>query len=152
MPVKPPFFPQGKSHTCACACLRMVLAYNGRVISEEQAIAASGTRPPGSYSKQIVAAAHYNEFKNSWDGPLTFKSLQEKVSAGLLPITYLYKRPQTTRVAHAVIIYEITGGGDEDVVRFIDPALPEPGDGALSVADFRRYWDSAGNITIIIKK
>jgi ABC-type bacteriocin/lantibiotic exporter with double-glycine peptidase domain len=126
----------------------MVFAYYGLVIPEDQVAAACGTRPFGTYPKQAVAAAHHYGFKDTSNGPLSFRTLREKASAGLLPITYISMRIQTHHAAHAVVVYEITGEADEDLVRFIDPALEEPGEGEMSVAEFKTSWQS----TIIVSR
>jgi ABC-type bacteriocin/lantibiotic exporter with double-glycine peptidase domain len=130
----------------------MVLAYHGTVIPEDQVAQACGTTHVGTFPKGAVRAAHHYGFGRTSNSPLTFRSLREKVAAGLLPITYIERQIQTPRAAHAVVVYEITGERDEDVVRFIDPALGEPGEGELSVAEFKTYWRSAGMATILVRK
>jgi ABC-type bacteriocin/lantibiotic exporter with double-glycine peptidase domain len=130
----------------------MVLAYHGTVIPEDQVAEACGTTHVGTYPNGAVKAAQQFGFGATSNRPLTFRTLREKVATGLLPITYIYRRAATPRVAHAVVVYEITGEADDDVVRFTDPALEEPGEDELPVAEFKTSWTSAGTVTIIVGK
>jgi ABC-type bacteriocin/lantibiotic exporter with double-glycine peptidase domain len=150
VPAKPPFFPQQKKNTCVCAALRMVLAYHGKVIPEYQVAQACGTTHRGTIPEGAVRAARHFEFGNTSIVRLTLGGLRRKVDAGLLPITYIDRR--NAPWAHAVIVYEITGERDEDLVRYIDPALEDPGEAEMLVAEFKTYWRNAGMVAILVRK
>jgi ABC-type bacteriocin/lantibiotic exporter with double-glycine peptidase domain len=150
VPAKPPFFPQERKNTCVCASLRMVLAYHGTVIPENLVATACGTTAKGTYPDGAVKGAHSYGFERTSALRLTFGSLWEKVVAGRLPITYIDRRDAPW--AHAIVVYEITGERDEDLVRYIDPALEDPGMAEMSVAEFKIYWKSAQFYTIVVRR
>lgn len=128
----------------------MVLAYHGTVIPEEQVAQACSTTHRGTVPEGAVRAARHFGFRSTSAVRLTFGGLREKAVAGLLPITYIDRRDAPW--AHTVVVYEITGERDEDLVRYIDPALEDPGEGVMPVAEFKAYWRNAQFYTVLVRK
>lgn len=85
---KPPLYMQEKSDSCLPACLRMVLASKGVVLSEESLRELCDWSPGGAVSStNVVAAARGLGFVRSReDYGLRLHDLRDSTRAGLLPI------------------------------------------------------------------
>lgn len=150
--VKPPYISQDDDDACVPVCLRMLFAYHCDEVSEAELIEACETDKEGTLPSKAVEVAHRRGFKNSSTSRVSFETLRELVGEGLMPIAYVDFLPRIPPVAHALIVYEITGDADSGTVRFLDPDKKKGGDKALSTGEFLRQWGNANFRIIVVKR
>jgi ABC-type bacteriocin/lantibiotic exporter with double-glycine peptidase domain len=152
VPVKPPHFSQDDDAACVAACLRMLFAYHGVEASEAELAEACETDTEGTLPSKAVEVARRYGFPASETRRVSFETLRELVGEGLMLIAYVDVLPRIPPVAHALVIYEVTGEDEIGTVRFMDPDKIKGGDHELPVAEFVRQWANANFRVIIVKR
>jgi len=143
---KPPFYAQEKSDSCLPACLRMVLAAKGLMISEEQLRELCEWRPGVAVSTtNVVAAARSLGFVRSReDYDLRLYDIRDLTRVGLLPIVGIDLRPYGRIGQHAQVVVAVTARG----VAVQDPML---GQFVTKLFVFEQAWSDSEFLTILIE-
>lgn len=143
----PPFYKQETADSCLPACLRMVLAERGRMMTEAQLRKRCRCKPLiGTLSSDAVAAAIQLGFTDSEESQsLRLRDLRDVLREGIYPIVGVNLRHLRGFWApHALVVVAVTSS----LVRVHDPMdkrLP------LSHSLFEAAWEDADFVTILVK-
>ncbi len=143
--MKPPFHKQEKPHTCAVACLRMILDLHGLKINEEALSEKCQTTTLGTSADDIVQAARELGFIARKEHA-TFDDLRQYLTFNIFPILFINLLViDGYNTAHAVIVEEIS----DTEIKILDPRI---GNRTIDIALMRYAWQRAKNVAIIIEK
>lgn len=139
------FHKQEKIYSCAVACLKMILAYFGRNISEEELRKLCNTTEQGTFAGDIVLYAKNLGFKAE-KKYLSINEMRELMRENIFPIIYVNTYFLNNVFAtHAMIVEEFM----DDKVVIMDPA---EGRITLSIEVLEKIWDICNNLAILIGK
>lgn len=143
---KPPFYPQEKSDSCLPACLRMVLAVKGVMLSEEQLRDLCDWKPGVAVSStSVVAVGRTPGFVRSReDYELRLHDLRDLTREGLFPIVGVDLRPYGQIGRHAQVVIAVSTRG----VAIQDPLL---GQFVTKLFVFEQAWERTEYLTILIE-
>jgi ABC-type bacteriocin/lantibiotic exporter with double-glycine peptidase domain len=117
MPAKPPFFRQERYDTCALACLRMILAFHGIEVSEDDLVRSARMEEGGLDIEELVKCAKAHGLEAGIQ-ELSLKDLADLVVRERFPIVYLNRFPMDGQFAiHAVVPIRFS----PHFVTFLDP-------------------------------
>jgi len=102
MSSKPPFFRQGRSDTCAFACLRMLLAHYGMEVTEEELLG-TVTMEPGAVHEELARLAEECELRAEIR-QLKQEDLRKLVASENFPIVSLNRLPIDRQFAIPAVI------------------------------------------------
>lgn len=143
----PPFYVQETPDSCLPACLRMVLAAQGRRYTERYLRRLSRCQPMlGTLSTDVVQAARKLGFADSIEvRSMRLIDLRDSIRDGVYPIVGVnLRRLRGIWSPHAQVVVEITS----DPVRIHDPLL---GRLRLNPQTFEAAWADADYLTILVK-
>lgn len=92
MPLRPPFFAQERSDTCALACLRTLLAQKGVIVSEADLVGAANFQAGGIDIEDLVALAERFGFRAEI-AQLRFEEVSALLAREMYPIVLLDRYP-----------------------------------------------------------
>jgi ABC-type bacteriocin/lantibiotic exporter with double-glycine peptidase domain len=145
MKSKLPFHRQETAFSCAVACLRILLEYQGVKVSEAELREKCKTTELGTYAKDLMACARNFGFEASLEY-LTVDQLKSLVDGGVYPIAYINMFPTSyIPYTHAVIIESLEG----NQLLIVDPL---DGPREIKLANFLEGWDVFGNMAIVIRR
>jgi ABC-type bacteriocin/lantibiotic exporter with double-glycine peptidase domain len=99
----PPFVAQERPDSCAVACLRMILAFQGRRIEEAEVIQATDLQEGGLTPEELCRLARLYGLR-SQEQQLDEAELAELVKLSRFPIVFLFRGPlDGVDMTHAVI-------------------------------------------------
>jgi ABC-type bacteriocin/lantibiotic exporter with double-glycine peptidase domain len=117
--LKPPFHKQEKPHTCAVACLRMVLDLHGLAINEEVLSEKCQTTTLGTSADDVVQAARELGFPARKEHA-TFDDLRRYLSSNIFPILFINLLViDGYNTTHAVVVEEVS----DNEIKVLDPRL-----------------------------
>jgi ABC-type bacteriocin/lantibiotic exporter with double-glycine peptidase domain len=135
MSSKPPFFRQGRSDTCALACLRMLLAQHGLQVSEDELLLAAIMEPGGVHIEELARlAGHYG--LQPQIQRLQLNAMKDLVAQEIFPIVFLNRMPLDQEFAiHTVIPIRFSP-------RFVTVLDPLRGERRITIRKFEaaRRW------------
>lgn len=112
-----PGFKQSPSY-CGPACLKMILHYHGKEMTEEEiGIVAKTTREDGTTNENLLLAAQYYGLDGAWKQEGTIADLRAYAEKDIPVIVEWF----STNEVH----YSIVVGADEDQVVLLDPEKGE---------------------------
>src|SRR5438128_9292075 len=88
---KPPFVRQERPDTCAIACLRRILAYQGRARSEADVVQSAAMQPSGLDPEGLAQLAQRYGL-HAVEQQLDQQALSELIRQQRFPIVFLYRR------------------------------------------------------------
>lgn len=88
---KPPFIKQARSNTCALACLRMILAYQGKESTEGELVQAAALEPSGMDPEELARLARRYGLR-AVERQLDQGALFDLIRQQRFPIVFLYRR------------------------------------------------------------
>lgn len=139
------FHRQEKDYSCVPACLKMVLASFGLVLSEVDLRARCDCTPFGTDALQAVDAVRELGFVNTVKGTSSIDELLDQLNLGRYPIVFINLLPiDGIKIAHAIILMDL----DSDWVRICDPLQ---GDRILPRSTFDVAWRMMRNLVILIQ-
>ncbi len=143
---KPPFYAQEKPDSCLPACLRMVLAAKGVMVTEKQLRDLCGWIPDGAVcSTNVVAAARALGFGQSREEcGLRLHDLRDLTRAGLFPIVGIDLTAYKLIGQHAQVVVAVNSRG----VAIQDPML---GQFVSQLFVFEQAWQGSDFLTIIVE-
>jgi ABC-type bacteriocin/lantibiotic exporter with double-glycine peptidase domain len=142
---KLPFYKQEKPYSCVPACLRMVLAAQGQIVSESDLRERCDCTFLGTEALNAVDAMRAMGFSNSSKCTLKITELIVKLNAGLYPIVFVNLLPiDGINDPHAIVVTAI----DEDEVQMSDPLQ---GERLLPRSTFDTAWAMMRNLTISVQ-
>ena len=143
---KPPFYAQEKPDSCLPACLRMVLAANGVMVTEAQLRDLCGWSPGGAVcSTNVVAAARALGFGQSREEyGLRLHDLRDLTRAGLFPIVGIDLSTYKLIGQHAQVVVAVSARG----VALQDPML---GQFVTRLLVFEQAWQGSDFLTILVE-
>jgi ABC-type bacteriocin/lantibiotic exporter with double-glycine peptidase domain len=113
----PPFVAQERSDTCAIACLRMILAQQGKHVTESEVIQAADMQEGGLTPEEVSRLAQHYGLRAT-EQQFDHAGLTELVGLGRFPIVFLFRRPlDGVDMTHAVIPLRFS----RKYVTFLDP-------------------------------
>ena len=144
--LRPPFYKQEKDNTCLPACLRMVLAAQGVVLSEKRLCELCEWTQSGSVaSSAVVAAARALGFMQSReDYALRLHDLRDAVRSGVFPIVGVDLSAFGRIGLHAQVVVSVSSRG----VSVQDPLL---GPFMTSLLVFEEAWSGSDFLTILVE-
>lgn len=136
-----PFFPQERPESCVPACLRMVLAYHGKVLSEIDLYNCCETDVDGTFPSAAARCAQSLGFIASASRLDGISALQGLMNNSFDPvIVFVNLSPLLgINVIHAVIVERI----EEFTVVIFDPACPPHGRRRWNLPLFEVGWTLA---------
>jgi len=118
---KPPFIKQATPDACAIACLRMILAYQGRESTEAELVQAAALQPSGMDPGEVVQLAQRYGLR-AVEQPLDQETLFNLIRRQRFPIVFVYRRLiNGVGEGHAVIPVRLS----RHYVTFLDPLRGE---------------------------
>jgi ABC-type bacteriocin/lantibiotic exporter with double-glycine peptidase domain len=146
MQSKLPFYKQEKPYSCVPACLRIVLAAQGQMVSESELRERCDCTFLGTEAVKAVDALRTMGFSNSNKCTLKIAELIAKLNVGLLyPIVFVNLLPiDGINDPHAIVVAAI----DEDEVLVSDPLQ---GERLLPRSTFDTAWAMMRNLTILVQ-
>jgi ABC-type bacteriocin/lantibiotic exporter with double-glycine peptidase domain len=143
--LKPPFHKQEKPHTCAVACLRMILEMHGLKIDEDTLSERCRTTTYGTLSIDLVQAARDLGFGAHKENA-SLNGLRQYLTTNIFPILFINLLAiDGYNTTHAVILEEIS----EEEIKIIDPRM---GSRTIDGEIFEYSWRRAKNIAVIVQK
>lgn len=143
--MKPPFHKQETPHTCAVACLRMVLETQGLSMTEEALSAKCGTDVFGTSANDLVQAASGLGFEAKKEYA-NLDDIHGHLSQNLFPILFINLLViDGYNSTHAVIAEEVS----DKEIKVIDPRL---GARTLDLELFQYAWRRAKNVAVVVQK
>jgi ABC-type bacteriocin/lantibiotic exporter with double-glycine peptidase domain len=135
MSSKPPFFRQGRSDTCALACLRMLLAHHGLEATEAELLLAVSMEPGGVHIEELARLAELYGLQPEIQR-LKLDAMKDLVTHQNFPIVFLNRMPLDRELAiHAVIPVRFS----PRFVTFLDPLRGERHISIRKFEDARRW-------------
>jgi ABC-type bacteriocin/lantibiotic exporter with double-glycine peptidase domain len=143
MPGRPPFFPQERDYSCVPACLRMVLAYHGLNLTEDDLIYACNCDKGGAYADDAVEAAKRLGFERTSKDRPTIEGLIAMLQLGEFAIVWIARGS----IRHTVVPIGVVG----DSIEILDPAHQQ---GILTVPlnTFLEEWDRQGRLAVVVRR
>jgi ABC-type bacteriocin/lantibiotic exporter with double-glycine peptidase domain len=139
---KPPFVAQERSDSCALACLRMLLAYQGTHVSEADLFQEIAPLRGGLPLEELAQLARRLGF-HAGIRQLGVSQLAELIDRGTFPIVYLDRSSLDGEFAvHAVIPVRVT----QQFVTFLDPLR---GERRVSKRKFESAWRRLDHVCVI---
>ena len=118
---KPPFVKQERPDTCAIACLRMILAYQGLPRSEADVVQSTGMQPSGLDPERLAQLTQRYGL-HAVEQQLDPEALFDLIRRQRFPIVFLYRRLiNGVGEGHAVIPVRLS----RQYVTFLDPLRGE---------------------------
>lgn len=118
---RPPFVRQEQSNTCAIACLRMLLAYEGTESTEAELVQAAALQPSGMDPEELAQLAHRYGLRATAQ-PLDREGLFDLIRQQRFPIVFLYRQViNGAGEGHAVIPVRLS----RQYVTVLDPLRGE---------------------------
>ena len=143
--MQPPFHKQETPHTCAVACLRMLLEMHGLPIAEDALSEKSGTTVYGTSAGDLVQAASDLGF-HAQKVHATLDDIRTYLSKSIFPILFINLLViDGYNSTHAVIAAQVT----EKEIKTIDPRI---GERTIDLELFKYCWQRAKNIAVIVQK
>lgn len=143
--MKPPFHKQETPHTCAIACLRMILEMHGLPIAEDTLSERCGTTVYGTSADDLVKAAS-NLGLQARKEYATLDDIRNYLSKNIFPILFINLLViDGYNSTHAVIAEEVA----EKEIKISDPRR---GERMIDLELFQYSWQRAKNIAIIVQK
>jgi ABC-type bacteriocin/lantibiotic exporter with double-glycine peptidase domain len=140
-----PFYKQEKPYSCVPACLRIVLADRGYILSEADLRERCDCTFLGTEALKAVDALRSMGFKNSNKQTLRFSELVLELDLGIYPIVFVNLLPiDGVNDAHAMVVMSVD---DEDIMVY-DPLQ---GERLLPRSTFDSAWAMMRNLTILIR-
>ncbi len=115
-----PLLPQEHPWTCLPACIRMVLAYRGKLIDEDDIAAVCGTTPHrGTLPERAVEGVQQLGYHALWFENADLSRLQDLIDHDWPVIVFLRSRdlPNGGRGLHGLVVV----GVETDTVVVLDP-------------------------------
>jgi ABC-type bacteriocin/lantibiotic exporter with double-glycine peptidase domain len=145
MQSKLPFYRQEKPYSCVPACLRMVLAAKGYVVSESVLRERCDCTFLGTDALTAVDALRVMGFSNSSKCTLRLTELMMELNAGCYPIVFLNLLPiDGVNDPHAMVVTAV----DDDSVHVYDPIQ---GERLLPRSTFDTAWAMMRNLVILVQ-
>jgi ABC-type bacteriocin/lantibiotic exporter with double-glycine peptidase domain len=145
MRLKLPFYKQERSYSCVPACLRMVLAAKGCVLSETELRERCDCTFLGTEALKALDALKLMGFSNSRKRTLRIAELIVELNSGLYPIVFVNLLPiDGVNDAHAMVIIEV----DDNEVQVCDPLQ---GERLLPRSTFDTAWAMMRNLAILVQ-
>jgi ABC-type bacteriocin/lantibiotic exporter with double-glycine peptidase domain len=145
MQSKLPFYRQEKPYSCVPACLRMVLAAKGYVVSELVLRERCDCTFLGTDALTAVDALRAMGFSNSSKCTLRLTELMMDLNAGCYPIVFLNLLPiDGVNDPHAMVVTAV----DDDSVYVYDPLQ---GERLLPRSTFDTAWAMMRNLVILVQ-
>jgi ABC-type bacteriocin/lantibiotic exporter with double-glycine peptidase domain len=145
MQSKLPFYRQEKPYSCVPACLRMVLAAQGYMVSESDLRELCDCTFLGTEALKTVDALRTMGFCNSSKCNPKTTELIVLLNAGLYPIVFVNLLPiDSVNNPHAIVVTAI----DEDDVSVCDPLQ---GKRLLPRSTFDTAWAMMRNLVILVR-
>jgi ABC-type bacteriocin/lantibiotic exporter with double-glycine peptidase domain len=139
---KPPFVRQTRSNTCAIACLRMILAYQGTEITEKELEQASFLPPTGLDPEELAQLAGRFGLR-AVERQLDQDDLFDLIRQQRFPIVFLYRRLiNGVGDGHAVIPVRLTR-------RYVQILDPLKGERRISIARFEEARRLIGQWAVV---
>lgn len=147
MPTKPPFFYQQTEHSCAVACLRMVLATFGIEQTEEELSLFCDCGIRGTDALKLVDAARQLGLTGTRKFNLTMGELIAELGHGKHPIVYAQTQIKGVQfpTKHAFVVLDIS----PDMVTVLDPW---EGERQITRTRFEHDWQLMRGLTIMCQK
>jgi ABC-type bacteriocin/lantibiotic exporter with double-glycine peptidase domain len=145
MPSKLPFYKQEEPYSCVPACLRMVLAAKGYIVSESILRERCDCTFLGTDALNAVDALRAMGFSNSSKCTMRLTELIMELSVGLYPIVFVNLLPiDGINEPHAVVVTAI----DDNNVNLCDPLK---GERLLPRSTFDTAWAMMKNLAILVQ-
>lgn len=127
------------------ACLRIVLASRGHILSETELRARCDCTFLGTEALKVVDAMRLMGFRNSIKQTLRFSQLGLELDAGIYPIVFVNLLPvDGVNDAHTMVVLSV----DDENVMVCDPLQ---GERLLPRATFDTAWAMMRNLAILIR-
>jgi ABC-type bacteriocin/lantibiotic exporter with double-glycine peptidase domain len=140
-----PFYRQEKPYSCVPACLRIVLAARGYILTEADLRERCDCTFLGTEALKVVDALRSMGFKNSNKQTLRFSELVLELDTGIYPIVFVNLLPiDGVNDAHAMVVISV----DDENVMVCDPLQ---GERLLPRSTFDTAWAMMRNLTILIR-
>jgi ABC-type bacteriocin/lantibiotic exporter with double-glycine peptidase domain len=145
MPSKLPFYKQEEPYSCVPACLRMVLAAKGYMMSELALRECCNCTFLGTNALKAIDALQIMGFSKSSKGTLLLPELIEELKAGLYPIVFVNMLPiDGFNDSHAMVVTAI----NDESVNLCDPLQ---GQRLLPRSTFDAAWAMMRNLAILVR-
>jgi ABC-type bacteriocin/lantibiotic exporter with double-glycine peptidase domain len=145
MPSNLPFYKQEEPYSCVPACLRMVLAAKGYMVSELVLRERCDCTFLGTEALKAVDALRAMGFSNSVKCMLRFTELIMELNAGIFPVVFVNLLPiDGINDSHAMVVVAV----DEDIVNVYDPLQ---GERLLPRSTFDTAWAMMRNLVILVQ-
>ena len=143
MSSKPPFFAQERSDTCMLACLRMILAYRGQDITEQE-LAARADLADGLDPEQLAVLVRQFGLEAE-SVQIDLESIAELVSRRRFPVVLIDRTFIDREFAiHAVVPIRLS----KHFVTVLDPLR---GERRIALARFRKAHERVGGWAVVWK-
>ncbi len=117
----PPFVRQERPDACAIACLRMILEFQGKMVSEAEVIQFTDLQEGGLVPAEVSRLARHFGLRAA-EEQLDQASLAELINQKRFPIIFLFRQPlDGVDMTHAIIPLHYT----RRYVTFLDPLRGE---------------------------
>lgn len=151
--LKVPFFRQENWYTCGPACLRMLLAYFGIDISEEELEKACGTTELGTTPTQISTGASKSGMDAMATKNANLENLKRSLEEGspiivLIDPSYIYGG--IAGFGHFIVVVGIEG--DKMIYHDPDPDISEGEFRRCEVEKFIKAWSVFKNWMVLCKQ
>lgn len=142
MPSPPPFIAQERADSCALACLRMLLAHQGREISEVALVQSADMQAGGLDPEELKALAQqYGFIAEVRQADLAM--LRDLLAHQQFPIVYLYRQPiDKVAMTHAMIPVRISRA-------FVTCLDPLRGQRRISIRKFEQARQLVANWVLV---
>ena len=142
-----PFYPQETPDSCVPACLRMVLASFGQMLTEAELCRMCDCTIFGTDAFQAVEAVRKLGFLGSRKCNLSIAELDELLKDGFFPIVYVSLMPiDQTIGTHAMVVVLVA---DNDLITLLDPLS---GERKLERSVLYVAWRSTNGLTIVVSE
>jgi len=135
------------NYSCVAACVRMVLAHQGRDLSEADLRQLLNTQPHGTRARNLTAVASLG-FEVQLD-PSNLSQLRDALAAGIPPIVFVDTGPLDhwqTDCAHVVVVVGI----DDTSVYLNDPFF-DTAPQQTSLGSFLQAWALNAHLAAFIR-
>lgn len=145
MPSRPPLYSQETPFSCVPACLRMVLAGWGQVLTEAQLRTLCDCTVFGTEALKAVDAMRQLGFHGTTKQTGTIEDLRAQVQQGQWPIVFVNTLPISgERDAHAVVVVEMAA-------THLTVYDPVDGERDLPLTTFLTAWAMMHNLLLLVQ-
>jgi len=139
-----PYFPQETEYSCGAACMRMAMAAQGRLLSEEELCAELKTNSEyGTLFKDMLDFLERQKISYQCQQRASFRDLKRLLSEGWQII--LSYRPKSDAFDHFSVVHRIS----RDRIYLYDPGY---GKGiSYSLRHFTRLWKTTNQPDISVR-